>query len=107
MEQRTLSQTRAYTDELEGAPTLAKRVAALARLRTREGYMAEWKKHADGSFTLIENHCPICAAAEICQGLCAGELRLFADVLGSDVQVERTEHILAGARRCAYRITPR
>ena len=28
-------------------------------------------------------------------------------VLGPDVTVERTDHILAGARRCAYRITAR
>jgi predicted ArsR family transcriptional regulator len=28
-------------------------------------------------------------------------------VLGRDVAVERDEHLLAGARRCTYRITPR
>jgi len=26
-------------------------------------------------------------------------------VLGSEAKVEREEHILAGARRCAYRVT--
>ena len=31
----------------------------------------------------------------------------FRRVLGPDCQVVRTDHILAGARRCAYRITPR
>jgi predicted ArsR family transcriptional regulator len=29
---------------------------------------------------------------------------VFRDVLGPEVEVERVEHILAGARRCAYRI---
>jgi len=38
------------------------------------------------------------------QGLCRSELALFRAVLGPGVEVERTEHILAGARRCAYRI---
>jgi predicted ArsR family transcriptional regulator len=39
-------------------------------------------------------------------GLCASELDLFQEVLGPDVKVEREEHILAGARRCRYRIQP-
>jgi len=29
---------------------------------------------------------------------------LFDKVLGGKARVERTDHILAGARRCAYRI---
>jgi predicted ArsR family transcriptional regulator len=53
---------------------------------------------------LVENHCPICAAARACQNFCRSELDVFRRVLGPDVQVERVEHQLAGARRCAYRI---
>jgi predicted ArsR family transcriptional regulator len=56
---------------------------------------------------LIENHCPICAAARACTNLCAGELRVFQQVLGPGVTVERIDHILAGARRCAYRVKAR
>ncbi|MGH2578525.1 MAG: MarR family transcriptional regulator, partial [Actinomycetota bacterium] len=44
--------------------------------------------------------------ARACQGFCRSELEVFRDVLGPGVEVERVEHILAGARRCAYRITP-
>jgi predicted ArsR family transcriptional regulator len=58
----------------------------------------------DGSLRLVENHCPICAAATACTGLCDGELDLFRQVLGPGVEVVREEHLLAGARRCAYRI---
>ena len=36
--------------------------------------------------------------------LCDAELELFQAILGEDVVIERTEHILLGARRCAYRI---
>jgi predicted ArsR family transcriptional regulator len=102
---RTRQQRRDYSQRLPipSAP-LAGRVAALARLRRAEGYMADWRRQRDGSYLLVENHCPICAAAQVCQGLCAGELELFQRVLGNDVVVERTEHLLAGARRCAYRI---
>jgi predicted ArsR family transcriptional regulator len=39
--------------------------------------MAEVKTQADGSCLLIENHCPICAAAEACQGFCRSELEVF------------------------------
>ena len=45
------------------------------------------------------------AAAAICQGFCRSELDAFRRILGPGCRVERTDHILAGARRCAYRIT--
>ncbi len=65
--------------------------------------MAEWRVKGD-SYLLIENHCPICAAATACQGLCRAELELFREALGAEATVIRVDHILAGARRCAYRI---
>jgi predicted ArsR family transcriptional regulator len=45
---------------------IAREHAAYQRsdLRTEEGYMAEFEAEPDGSFLLIENHCPICAAAK-------------------------------------------
>ncbi len=67
--------------------------------------MAEAARQRDGSFLLIENHCPILRGRRAaCRGLCREELILFSSVLGDDVGVERTDHILAGARHCAYRI---
>ena len=68
--------------------------------------MAEAKPIGKGAFLLTENHCPICAAATACQGFCTTELDLFRAVLGPGVVVERTQHIVSGDRRCAYRITP-
>jgi predicted ArsR family transcriptional regulator len=73
-------------------------------MRTDEGYMAEVQAQADGSFLLIEKHCPICVAAVACTGLCGKELEVFQAVLGQDVMIERTEHMVVGARRCAYRV---
>jgi predicted ArsR family transcriptional regulator len=95
---------RLYEHELEGAADMAERVARLAAIRTREGYMAEWWPVEKG-FLLVENHCPICAAATACRGFCRAELEVFQETLGPEVRVERTEHIPLGARRCAYRIT--
>jgi predicted ArsR family transcriptional regulator len=101
---RTRAQVRAYRERVSPRAPLHKKVAALAALRSEEGYMAEWSRDRN-AFFLVENHCPICAAARTCQGLCSGELSLFRAVLGA--RVERTEHILAGARRCVYRISPK
>jgi predicted ArsR family transcriptional regulator len=98
---------RDYRARLEGKSTLRSRLAGLAGIRAEEGYMAEVVSHGRGVWLLVENHCPICAAASACQGFCAVELEVFRAVLGPEVAVERVDHILAGARRCAYRIAPR
>ena len=91
-----------YEAAMSGHTSLRDRVAALAELRSAEGYMAAWEEAEDGSLLLIENHCPICAAASLCQGFCRTELALFRSLLGPGVTVERAEHIIEGARRCAY-----
>ena len=95
-----------YGKALAEAPTLARKVASLAKLRTDEGYMAEARKTSKGML-LVENHCPICAAATACQQFCRSELRIFREALGDGVSVERVDHILAGARRCAYLVRER
>lgn len=94
----------AYLAEMKNAGSLRERVDRLARLRSAEGYMADWQEMPDGSLLFVENHCPICAAATACQGFCRAEIEVFKSVLGSDVRVERLEHIVLGARRCAYAI---
>jgi len=93
-----------YAAALDGAAGLEARLERLVALRTAEGYMAEWRREDDGGLLLIENHCPICTAAAACQGFCRSELELFRRML-APARVERTDHILAGARRCAYRIS--
>lgn len=96
----------AYRDAIGGESGLAQRVEALALARDAEGYMAQVEQADDGSLLLVENHCPICAAARECQNFCRSELEVFQRVLGPGASVERAEHLLSGARRCAYRIKP-
>jgi predicted ArsR family transcriptional regulator len=104
---RTARQVEDYAERMPPSKaSLERRVAALARIRAAEGYMAVSSRDPDGGFRLVEDHCPIRAAATSCLGLCAGELRLFEQVLGPGVAVERVEHVLAGGSRCAYRISP-
>ncbi|HTT85590.1 MAG TPA: metalloregulator ArsR/SmtB family transcription factor [Rhizomicrobium sp.] len=103
---RTAEQQRVYAARIAGKTTLKARLESLAKLRSEEGYMAEVRRDPDtDAWLFVENHCPICAAARLCTGLCREELTLFQRVLGKDVRVERTSHILAGAERCAYRVT--
>jgi len=105
---RTARQLAAYRKALPdpGRSSVKIRVRRLAEVRSAEGYLAE--AVADGpDMLLLEHHCPICEAASSCQGLCRSELELFQASLGDDVEVERTQHVLAGDLRCAYRISPR
>jgi predicted ArsR family transcriptional regulator len=104
---RTRQQVAAYREKVPARASLRRRLRALAAIRTAEGYMAEVRPLEGGAFALVENHCPVCAAATACTGLCASEIEVFRRVLGEGVTVERDEHILSGARRCVYRISDR
>ena len=86
---RCARQKSDYAKRIRPRDSLAKKLQELAKVRTEEGY-----------------HCPICAAANACQGFCATELELFRSVLGPGVEVERAEHILSGDHRCVYRVKP-
>jgi predicted ArsR family transcriptional regulator len=99
------SEARTLYRQACGGATLPERLAQLAAIRTDEGYMARIETDAQG-WLLIEDHCPICAAARACQGFCRSELQLFAEIAGPDASVTREQHVLAGATRCVYRIAP-
>jgi predicted ArsR family transcriptional regulator len=98
---------QSYRRALEGAASLKDKVKRLAKIRSEEGYMASVAAGTGGALLLVENHCPICVAAKACQGFCRSELALFRESLGNKVSVERDEHIVAGARRCVYKIAER
>ncbi|HWA04327.1 MAG TPA: HTH domain-containing protein [Rhizomicrobium sp.] len=103
---RTADQEKVYRARTDAARSLKGRLDQLARIRSSEGYMAEVRRgEGPGDWLFVENHCPICAAARLCTGLCREELALFQRVLGRGVRIERVSHILAGAGRCAYRVT--
>jgi predicted ArsR family transcriptional regulator len=107
LEERTQRQLHNYRVQLdEGAKVKDWRdcVIEIAKLRTREGYMAEAIELSDRSMLLVENHCPIACAAETCNQFCHSEFDIFRQLLGSEVEIERVEHLLQGDRRCAYRI---
>ena len=98
----TQQQIGTYRPRIPPRASLHRRLMALVCIRNDEGYMAEVERQQDGSFLLIENHCAISAAANECPKLCDAELAVFRAILGEGVVIDRTEHILRGARRCAY-----
>ena len=89
--------SRVYVEELTQFPSPRPVDKLKATLRSATGVPTGFRATCN----------PICAAAAACQGFCRSELQIFQAVLGEDVQVTRTEHILSGARRCAYRIAAR
>lgn len=93
-----------YQTMLGAYATLEGKVSALAHIRNEEGYMASVEKMSSHEYLLIENHCPICAAATQCQNFCRSELAIFQQCLGKNCSVERSEYLLTGDRRCAYKI---
>lgn len=102
---RSLKIESGYREQLAAAePDLQQQIERLAQLRSEEGYMAEVRLLPDG-WMLIENHCPICSAATSCQQFCKSELAIFQRLFADKANVERTDHLLSGARRCAYKIT--
>src|ERR1700732_5307308 len=94
IEVREIGTRKRYDALLSGEQSLARKIARLAEIRNKEGYMANWEKEKGESYLLVENHCPICAAASACSGFCRSEKAIFEHVLGRDVRVERVEHLL-------------
>lgn len=93
-----------YSERLSGVTQLQEKLEYLVQLREEDGYMAELLCHEKG-FTLIENHCPICKAAQHCPSLCQSELHVFQTLLGNNCNIQRNEHIIGDERRCVYEIT--
>lgn len=94
-----------YRQALIACNDLATKLHTLVKLREQEGYMAELER-TEWGYLLIENHCPICRAAKRCPALCVSELNVFKQLLGPECHIERSEHIIEGQHRCAYRIQP-
>ena len=102
--QSTQQRIEQYQKRIPERGPLERRLKALVSLRNQEGYMVEIRSLQDGSFLLVQNHCPISKVVEICSQICAAELEVFQTVLGKKVSIERREHMLADSRRCVYLI---
>ncbi len=80
---------------------LEAQVNELARIRTEEGYMADWEKLDENTFILREHNCAICQIARRCPQACSYELELFRRVF-KEAEVTREKHIMRGDLMCTY-----
>jgi DeoR family transcriptional regulator, suf operon transcriptional repressor len=87
-------------EQLGDAP-IQEKLAAVAKLLSSEGYMAE-ASMSGSTGTLTEHNCAIRLVAERFPEICAAEARFLAAVLGG--AVERKRHILSGCSACEYRV---
>lgn len=103
-DEQAMKQANAYVKAIKDSLKIREKLHLFSQLRTEDGYMSEVQEIDKKTFMLIENHCPVCFAAESCSQLCHSELEMFKKVLGNDVDIERIEHMTDNNRRCAYKI---
>lgn len=92
--------TSQHIDRMDALP-LTDRVQELASIQTKQGFMAIVKDTGD-RLELIEHNCSMQCVAVRYPQLCRHELTSFCALLGAEV--ERTECIAEGDRRCRYLI---
>ncbi|RLV61667.1 transcriptional regulator [Parashewanella curva] len=102
IDEREARSFEVYQQAMSLAVGIEQKLNILADIRSQEGYMASIEQDND-VWSLYENHCPICAAATKCQSFCRSELQLFQQLFEACATVSREEHIVEGARRCAYK----
>ena len=88
---------------LAGKHTLGTQVAELAKILDEDGYLATHERVGTGVYRVIEHNCAIWAVAQKYGQACVSEIDFIRAVL-SDATVERVQHMVAGARHCAYEI---
>lgn len=85
---------------------LGAQVAELTRILDEDGYLATSERVAPGVYRVVEHNCAIWAVAQRYGQACTSEIDFIRAVL-PDASVERVEHMVAGARRCAYEVRER
>jgi predicted ArsR family transcriptional regulator len=91
---------------LAGRRSLAEQVAELTRILDEDGYLATCEPAGRGAWRILEHNCAIWAVAQRYGQSCSSELDFIRAVL-PDADVERVEHMVAGATRCAYEVRRR
>ena len=85
---------------------LKAQVEELTRILDVDGYLASWEPAGRGAYRILEHNCAIWAIAQRYGQPCVTELDFIRAVL-PDADVERVQHMVAGAPRCAYEIRKR
>jgi DeoR family suf operon transcriptional repressor len=102
-ERRRDERIRNATTRLAKCRTLKAKVAELTRILDGDGYLATFEVQGPGRFRIVEHNCAIWAVAQKYGQACVSEIDFIRAVL-PDATVERVQHMVAGARHCAYEI---
>jgi len=79
------------------------RVRELASILDDDGYLASCTRVGAGRWRVVEHNCAILDVAQRYGAACGSELAFLRETM-ADAEVERTEHMMAGAHVCAYEI---
>ena len=93
------------TRRLAPKRTLKAKVVELAAILDEDGYIATADTIGRDHFRVVEHNCAIAAVARRYGQACTSELEFIRTVLPGAI-VERTQHMVAGDRHCAYEIRP-
>ncbi|KEO85053.1 helix-turn-helix transcriptional regulator [Tumebacillus flagellatus] len=91
-----------YSDLLAGK-TLEEKVAILADMQNRKGYLSKWEQKEDGTYEIVEYNCPIAQVSKLYPQTCSCETNVFRRVLGTDVN--RSECLAEGGSCCVFKIS--
>jgi len=86
--------------------SLGAKVTELTRILDEDGYLATSERVAPRVYRIVEHNCAIWAVAQRYGQACTSELDFIRAVL-PEATVERVQHMVAGARRCAYEVRAR
>jgi predicted ArsR family transcriptional regulator len=78
-------------------------VKELTRILDEDGYLASSERVSPGVYRIVEHNCAIWAVAQRYGQACTSELDFIRRVLPG-ATVERVQHMVAGAKRCAYEV---
>lgn len=81
----------------------AEKLARLTELLNEQGYMAHWVRRKEGPAILRLLNCPFLAVARRYDQFCCREEKLWARLLGTDV--ERLSSLSRGDRACVYQVS--
>ncbi|HEY8217652.1 MAG TPA: helix-turn-helix domain-containing protein [Acidimicrobiia bacterium] len=90
-------------ERLADKRSLGARVEELTQILDEDGYLATVEQTGPDAYLIIEHNCAIWAVAQRYGQACTSELEFIRSVL-PDASVERVQHMVAGARHCAYDI---
>jgi DeoR family transcriptional regulator, suf operon transcriptional repressor len=88
---------------LAARASLGEKVAELTQILDEDGYLATVEPIGPDAYRIVEHNCAIWAVAQRYGQACTSELDFIRAVL-PEATVERVQHMVAGARHCAYEV---